>query len=437
MKQLDGGVTAPKGFLAAGIAAGVKRQGKDIAVIYSETPATAAGVFTTNVVKAAPVLWSQQRLRNSQGQSVSLAHSDSHGKNTDQVELHGKSQNHRPRIQGIVVNSGNANACTGSIGVEHTEKMCQAAASSLQLDVEAILAASTGVIGVPLPIDVVTEGVAKACLELGSSRFASRAAAEAIMTTDTRPKEVAVELEIDGCKVVIGGMSKGSGMIHPNMATMLAFVTTDAEVDPEVFQEMLRTAAKDTFNMISVDGDTSTNDTVFGLANGAAGNRPIDTHHPEYMVFYEALQYVCTSLAKQIVRDGEGATKLLEVQLSGAANKDAAQKLVQSVLTSSLVKTAFFGADANWGRILAAMGYAGVDFNPNDVTISFQSAAGRVHLMIDGQPQAFDEDLAKEILSEPEIIVHIELEGCRDVKATGWGCDLSYEYVRINGDYRS
>ena len=406
MKRLEGGITAPIGFRASGVSAGVKKQGKDVALIYSEVPANAAAVFTTNAVKAAPVLWSQRNLLNQQ------------------------------TAQAIVINSGNANACTGSAGMEHAIQMCETVAKHLSIETNDVLVASTGVIGVHLPIDLVCSGIASASAELGSSTEAAAAAAEAIMTTDTFSKQIAVSITVDGKTVTIGGMAKGSGMIHPNMATMLGFVTTDANIDQPTLQKLLKETVADSYNMISVDGDTSTNDTVFVLANGQAGNECLTETHPEYSQFRDAFRFVNTFLAKQIVMDGEGASKFLEVRVEGAATTEDARKLVKSIINSSLVKTAFFGEDANWGRILAAMGYSGVAFDVARVYIAFESAAGRISLMEDGEPEHFDEDVASQILKEREIIIDVKL-GDGEASAVGWGCDLSYEYVRINGDYRT
>lgn len=406
VEQLEGGISAPAGFRAAGVSAGIKKQGKDIAIIYSTVPAQAAAVFTTNTVKAAPVLWSNRKMQHGQV------------------------------AQAIVVNSGNANACTGISGMEHTIAMCEAVATELGLRVDDVLVASTGVIGVPLPVDRVCTGIRRACAELATGVNAANSAAEAILTTDTFTKQMAVSITIDGKAVTIGGMAKGSGMIHPNMATMLGLLTTDANIDGATLQKMLRETVVDTYNMISVDGDTSTNDTVFVLANGQAGNDCLTEAHPDYGTFRDAFHFLCTFLAKQIVRDGEGATKLLEVRVTGAATVVDARKLGKSIIQSSLVKTALFGEDANWGRILAAMGYSGASFDVARVQIAFESSAGRITLMEDGEPEHFDEELASRILHESEIVIDVLL-GDGTAGATAWGCDLSYDYVRINGDYRS
>ncbi len=406
-ESIPGGVTAPKGFQAAGVAAGIKKRNKDVAIIYSEVPATAAGVFTTNKVKAAPVLWSSRIVENQKS------------------------------VQAIVINSGNANACTGAIGMDHAALMSEATAKELHLDKDSVLVASTGVIGVPLPIDRVLSGIHTACSELNSSPEASDAAAHAIMTTDTFKKEIAITIELQGQTVTIGGIAKGSGMIHPNMATMLGYITTDVNIDRSLLTKLLKDTVEDSYNMISVDGDTSTNDAVIVLANGLANNEKLtDASSQEYAQFCAAFRYVNTFLAKQIVRDGEGANKLLEVHVTGAASVQDAKKLVKSVIQSSLVKTAFFGEDANWGRILAAMGYSGATFDTSNVTIKFKSDGGSVVLMKNSEPLQFDEDAALKVLQEKDIHVDIKL-GDGDASAIGWGCDLSYEYVRINGDYRT
>lgn len=410
MKIIDGGITAPKGFLANGIAAGIKKRKKDVAVLVSETPAQAAGAFTTNKVKAAPVLW-DQRLINS-----------------------------RKPMMAVVINSGNANACTGEQGLSDAQAMAAEAASLLSakgpaVDTDQILVCSTGVIGVPLPMDVVKKGI-KTCLkELSSSPESAVAAAEAICTTDTFRKEVSVEIEIDGKPVRIAGMAKGSGMIHPDMATMLSFITTDAGISAEDLQALLGSTIIDTYNMISVDGDTSTNDTVLVLANGCSGVQ-LQKGTSQWETFCEAFTYVHTFLAKAIVKDGEGAGKFIEVTVSGAKSVEDARVLARSVVSSSLVKAAFFGADANWGRILCAMGYSGADFDPSGTELSFASDKGMIVVVDNGEPVAFDEQLAKKILLEKEVAVLAKLHD-GDASATAWGCDLSYEYVRINGDYRS
>jgi len=393
--------------MAAGIIAGIKKQAKkDLAVVLSDVPAHAACVFTTNVVKAACILFNQSVLANN------------------------------APVRGLVINSGNANACTGEAGVVHTRMMAEAFAQSLGVQANEVLVASTGVIGVPMPIEIVVEGIKSAAKLIGESEACGHEAAEAIMTTDCFAKEFSLEVEIGGKVVTIGGMAKGSGMIHPNMATMLGFVTTDVNISPVLLKEALQESNGRTYNMISVDGDTSTNNMVTILANGQAGNPRIDKHGADYELFTEALESVNRYLAKAIARDGEGATKLLEVFVQGAASEEDGQKLARSVVASSLVKAAFFGQDANWGRVLCALGYAGVKFDPTKVSIEFISQAGGISLMNKGEPIAFDEGLALTVLKEKEIKVVVSMaEG--DAQATAWGCDLSYDYVRINGSYRS
>ncbi len=410
MKTIEGGITAPKGFLANGIAAGIKKRKKDMTVLVSEVPAQAAGAFTTNKVKAAPVLWDKQLVDSG-----------------------------KPMVA-VVVNSGNANACTGEQGLADAKAMAAQAAELLSakgsaVTADQVLVCSTGVIGVPLPMDTVKKGI-KACMKgLSKEPEAAVAAAEAICTTDTFRKEVAVEIEIDGKPVRIAGMAKGSGMIHPNMATMLSFITTDAGIPAKSLQKLLGTTIIDTYNMISVDGDTSTNDTVLVLANGCS-DVELCEGTPQWEIFCEAFTYVHTFLAKAIVRDGEGAGKFIEVTVNGAKSIEDARVLARSVVSSSLVKAAFFGADANWGRILCAMGYSGADFDPAGTELSFASDKGMIVVVANGEPVAFDEQLAKKILLEKEVAVLAKLND-GDATATAWGCDLSYEYVRINGDYRS
>jgi glutamate N-acetyltransferase/amino-acid N-acetyltransferase len=406
MQMIDGGVTASIGFSANGVACGIKKRKKDMALVVSEKPCTFAGSFTTNLVKAAPVLWDQKLVASSKS------------------------------VKALVVNSGNANACTAAQGEQDTQTMAALAAKELGCTEEEVLVCSTGVIGVPLPMDKIEAGIKACAAVLSSTREAALEAAQAICTTDTFTKEVALELTIEGKTVHIGGMAKGSGMIHPNMATMLSFITTDAAISKDVLQTLLGSSIQDSYNMISVDGDTSTNDTVLVLANGKSGISPLSPSHPEWEVFVEAFLEVHTSLAKAIVRDGEGAGKFLEVQVKGAMDKITAQTLARSVITSSLVKTAFFGSDANWGRILCAMGYSGASFNPSGIDLFFSSAKGTIQVVKGGTPLPFDEHLAKSILLEKEIVTLAQLSD-GDGEGTAWGCDLSYEYVRINGDYRS
>lgn len=407
MKVIDGGVTAAQGFLAAGMAAGIKKGNtKDMAMIYSEKPCVCAGTFTTNVVKAAPVKWDQKVVKES------------------------------PWAQAVVCNSGIANACTGQEGYGYCEKTARAAGEALGIPMESVLVASTGVIGMQLPIDTLEAGVKKLTPLLSSGREAAVLAAESIMTTDTVKKEAAVELELSGKKVTIGGMCKGSGMIHPNMCTMLSFITTDVDIDKELLAQALRESVEDSYNMISVDGDTSTNDTVLVMANKMAGNSAITEKNQDYQAFKEALHYVNTSLAKQIAGDGEGATALFEVTVTGAASKKEAAILAKSVITSNLTKAAIFGHDANWGRILCAMGYSGVSFDPEKVDLSFKSQAGEIAIMKDGVGVDFSEEEATKILSEKKVTVLADIKAGEE-SATAWGCDLTYDYVKINADYRS
>lgn len=406
MKEIQGGVTAAKGYKAIGGAVGIKQDIKDMAILISDVPAIAAGAFTTNVVKATSVL------RN--------------------MEIMEQKQN----IKGIVINSGNANACTGIEGEKANQEMAETLANCLNVGQEQILTASTGVIGATFPIEKVKNGIAMLFPKLGETLEHGHLAAEGIMTTDTYSKEIAVQLEIGGKTVTIGGMAKGSGMIHPNMATMLAFITSDVCIKRELLDEMLKQSIQTTYNMVSVDGDTSTNDTVIVLANGMAGNAEITEKNADYEAFKNALHTVNTKLAKDLVRDGEGATKFIEVNVIGAKTQQDAKTIAKSVVTSNLVKTAMYGQDANWGRVLCAMGYSGVNFDTKKVDIIYHSVKGSIDLMIQGSPIVFDEQKAAEILSEKEIVVEIRIQEGNE-KATAWGCDLSHEYVSINGDYRS
>jgi glutamate N-acetyltransferase/amino-acid N-acetyltransferase len=401
-----GGVTTPAGFKAGGIDCGIKSNKQaDLAMIYSEVPGATALLTTTNQVKAAPILWCKEVMAN-------------------------------PYKQAVVVNSGNANACTGVAGTEAVKETAAKMAAVLDLKPEDVLVASTGVIGVALPVEKLLAGIAELAPQLGNTLDSGEQAATAILTTDTVMKTVAVEVEIQGKTVKIGGMAKGSGMIHPNMATMLSFVTTDVKIDPALLQKLLKETATDTYNMISVDGDTSTNDMVTVIANGMAGNSPLAENSPDYENFKEAFVYVHKTLAKKIIRDGEGATKFVEVEVFGTKTKADARTMAKSVITSSLVKAALFGEDANWGRVLCALGYSGVAFDPLKVSLVFSSQAGMITLLSDGVPIAFDEAEAKSVLSEQDINISVELNEGNE-KAVAWGCDLSYEYVKINGDYRS
>lgn len=406
MEIINGGVTAAKGFVAAGVYAGIKKKRKDMALVYSTVPAVAAGTFTTNVVKAAPVKWDMKLIKE------------------------------KGNVQAIVLNSGVANACTGSLGEENNEKMANAVAQALDIPVNAVLTASTGVIGKHLPIDVICEGAKLLQAELADTREAALLAAEAIMTTDSISKEAAVSVVIGGKKVTIGGMSKGSGMIHPNMATMLGVVTTDVAISQELLQEAVSADVKETFNMISIDRDTSTNDSLIVLANGLAENNTITEKNEDYEIFVKALNYVTITLAKMMAGDGEGATKLLEVTVQGASTKEQAVILSKSIITSSLVKTAVFGNDANWGRILCAMGYAGVDFDPEAVDLYIQSVEGKLKLVENGIATDYSEEIATKILSAKEVCALADIKMGKE-SATAWGCDFTYDYVKINADYRS
>lgn len=407
MKKIEGGVTAAKGFKAASTAAGIKYKDRtDMAMIYSEVPCKAAGTFTTNVVKAAPVKWDQDIVKNS---------------------LY---------AQAVVVNAGIANACTGAEGFGYCKDTAAAAAEALGVPENAVLVASTGVIGKQLPMDKLAAGVKMMAPLLDSSLESGTSAAKAIMTTDTVKKEVAVQVEIGGQTVTIGGMCKGSGMIHPNMCTMLAFVTTDAAISKEMLQQALSEDIKDTYNMISVDGDTSTNDTVLLLANGMAGNPEIKESGADYDAFKQALNYINETLAKKMAGDGEGCTALFEVKVIGAESKEQAVILSKSIITSSLTKAAIFGHDANWGRILCAMGYSGAQFDPEKVDLFFESAAGKMQIIENGVALDYSEEEATKILSEPEVTAIADVK-MGDACATAWGCDLTFDYVKINADYRS
>ena len=407
LKKISGGVTAAKGFNAASTAAGIKyKDRKDMAMIYSEAPCRSAGTFTTNVVKAAPVKWDKNQVTGG-----AAAHA-------------------------VVINAGIANACTGEEGMEYCSRTAATAAQVLGIPQEGVLVASTGVIGKQLPMDRIEAGIKAMAPLLEAGPESGTAASKAIMTTDTKNKEAAVQLELGGALVTIGGMCKGSGMIHPNMCTMLSFVTTDAAISKELLQEALSQDIKDTYNMISVDGDTSTNDTVLLLANGLAGNAEITEKNSDYMAFCQALNYINETLSKKMAGDGEGCTALFEVTVVGAATKDQAKVLAKSVITSSLTKAAIFGHDANWGRILCAMGYSGADFDPEKVDLFFESAAGRMQIIKNGVAVDYSEEEATKILSEPEVTAIADIK-MGDARATAWGCDLTYDYVKINADYRS
>ena len=407
MKIITGGVTAAKGFEAAGVEAAIKyKNRKDMAIIYSQKPCVLAGTFTSNVVKAAPVLWDKKVVEES------------------------------PFGQAVIVNAGIANACTGKEGYDYCKKTASKATAVLDIPEDSVLVASTGVIGMQLPMDRIEAGVEKLANTKKDTLDAGTQAAEAIMTTDTRSKQAAVEIEVGGVKVTLGGMCKGSGMIHPNMCTMLGFVTTDAVISKEVLTEIVKSDVIDTFNMISVDGDTSTNDTLLVMANGMAGNPEIKKGTPEYETFKEALHYVNETLAKMMAGDGEGATALFETKVIGADTKENARILSKSVICSSLTKAAIYGHDANWGRILCALGYSGVQFDPEKIELYFESKSGRIQIYKDGVATDYSEEEASKILADPEVTVLVDMKMGNET-ATAWGCDLTYDYVKINADYRS
>ncbi len=404
---ISGGVTRPKGFAAAAYAAGIKyRDREDMALIYSEQPCVAAGVFTSNVVKAAPVVWDQRVVEKAD------------------------------YVRAVIINSGIANACTGEEGMKLCRVTAEAAAKETGDRAENILVASTGVIGMQIPADRIAHGTKELLKEKEVTEEAGTRAAQAIMTTDTHKKETAMTVMLSGGTVTIGGMCKGSGMIHPDMCTMLAFITTDAAISKALLQKALSEVVQDTFNMISVDGDTSTNDTLVVLANGMAGNNEITEEDADYQTIKEALHRICEYLAKQMAGDGEGATALLEVTVREAKTKADAKILAKSVVCSSLVKAMIYGHDANAGRIMCALGYSGVSFRPEKVDLHFTSRAGDILVFQGGIAADYSEEEATRILSEPEVTVVIDMhEG--DASATAWGCDLTYDYVKINADYRS
>ena len=404
---IDGGVCAAQGFRAAGLHVGVKTHNvnkKDVALIVSDADCAAAAVFTTNVVKAAPIHVTKAHLANG-------------------------------RARAVVANSGNANACA-PLGEENAERMCAAAAKAIGCGAEDVLVCSTGVIGQTLRVNVIEEGMEELAGLLERSGAGSDAAAHAIMTTDTVKKEAAVETTVGGKTVRIGGIAKGSGMIHPNMGTMLCFITTDCAISPEMIREALVDTAHVSFNRISVDGDTSTNDTCLVLANGLAGNETITGEGEDYAAFLEALKALCVRLARMMAKDGEGARHLITCTVSGAKDEESAQTIAKSVISSTLTKAAIFGCDANWGRVLCAMGYSGEEFDPDKVDVAFASAAGEIPVCRQGRGLDFDEDLAKRILTEDEVEIRVRM-GEGDASCTCWGCDITYDYIKINGDYRT
>ena len=404
IKIIEGGVCAAKGFKASGVHCGIRknRTKKDLALIYSEQNASAAAVYTTNLVKGAPLTVTKNHIADGKAQAV-------------------------------ICNSGNANTCNAD-GIEVAEKMSEYIANELGINANDVVVASTGVIGQPLNVEPIKNGIPSLVANLAED--GGKDAAEAIMTTDTTLKEISVEFEIDGKTCRIGGIAKGSGMIHPNMATMLVFITTDANISSEMLQKALSSDIKNTFNMISVDGDTSTNDMVTVLANGMAGNTEITSEGKDFDAFMEALNTVNVYLCKMIASDGEGATKLLECNVVGAKDDENAKIIAKSVICSSLFKAAMFGADANWGRVLCAIGYSGADVDVNKIDVSFRSAKGTIDVCKNGAGVEFSEEIAKEILLEKEIEINITA-GDGNAKASAWGCDLTYDYVKINGDYRT
>ncbi len=403
MKKIEGGVCAAKGFLASGVHCGIRKNKtkKDLALIFSESKAAAAAVYTTNLVKGAPLTVTKNNISDGFAQAV-------------------------------ICNSGNANTCNAN-GIEIATQMCELLAQELKISSNDVIVASTGVIGQPLDIDPIRKGIPSLVKTLGND---SQAAAQGIMTTDVKLKEIAFEFEVGGKLCKIGGIAKGSGMIHPNMATMLVFVTTDCAISSKMLSKALSEDVKTSFNMVSVDGDTSTNDMVSILANGMAGNKLIDSENEDYRIFCEALRKVTSYLCRMIAADGEGATKLLECRVSGGKDTDIAKTVAKSVVCSSLFKAAMFGADANWGRVLCAIGYSGADVDVNLIDVTFSSSKGSILVCRNGSGVDFSEEKAKEILLENEIIISIDLkEGVG--QAIAWGCDLTYDYVKINGDYRT
>lgn len=404
MKVIEGGVCSAQGFLASGVHCGIRKNKtkKDLALIYSEAKASVACVYTTNKVKGAPLTVTKENISDGYAQAV-------------------------------ICNSGNANTCNAD-GIDVAKATCEALARELKIDKTDVVVASTGVIGQPLDITPIVNGIPALIASLGKNN--SQDAAEGIMTTDTRLKEIAVSFEIGGKECKIGGIAKGSGMIHPNMATMLVFITTDCNITPKMLQKALSGDIQNTFNMVSVDGDTSTNDMVTVMANGMAQNDLIDSEGEAFDTFMKALNTITVNLCRKIAGDGEGATKLLECEVSGAKDEKNAKIIAKSVICSSLVKAAMFGADANWGRILCAIGYSGAEVDVNKVDVSFKSSKGEILVCKNGAGVDFSEEIAKEILLEEEITMIVKL-GDGDAKSTAWGCDLTYDYVRINGDYRT
>lgn len=408
MQQIQGGVTSATGFEAASAAAGIKYQNRtDMALIYSTAPCEAAGTFTSNVVKAAPVVWDRNIVRESD-----------------------------EKVRAVIINSGIANACTGKEGLRICEETAEAAGEALGIPMRSVLVGSTGVIGMQLPMDRIKAGIAELAAAKAGTREAGEAASRAIMTTDTVNKEVCVTLELGGKTVTIGGMAKGSGMIHPGMCTMLAYVTTDAAIAKALLQKAVSAVVEDTFNMISVDGDMSTNDTLLVLANGLARNAVIDCENEDYEAFQEALHFICRTLAMKMAGDGEGATRLIESQVCHADTKEHARILAKAVIQSNLTKAAVFGRDANWGRVLCALGYSGAPFDPENVDLYFEAEGRSMLIFTHGSAADYSEQEAAQLLGCDKVIIRSDMHMGEEA-ATAWGCDLTYDYVKINADYRS
>ncbi len=405
MEIIKGGVTAAKGFKASGIHVGLRRnvEKKDLALVYSDVVCNAAAVYTQNKIKGNPIYVTQDHIKDG-------------------------------KAQAIIVNSANANTFNGKEGIINAYKMTEFTAEKLNIEKEDVLVASTGVIGEPLKINLIEENMDN--LVNGLSKKGHLAAREAIMTTDMIKKEMTVSIQCDGKEVIIGGMAKGSGMIHPNMATVLGFITTDLDIEQNLLQDAISSAVKKSFNRISVDGQTSTNDMVIISANGKAENKKIEEKNEDYTKFLLALTYICKELAKCVAKDGEGASKLIECEVTGAIDEEVASKIAKAVITSTLVKTAVFGSDANWGRILCAIGCEDVDIDLDKIDVTFESKKGYLEVCKRGVPLVFNEEKAKKVLGDDEITILIELN-MGDERATAWGCDMTYEYVRINGSYRS
>ena len=407
MKKIEGGVMAAKGFKAAGVEANIKYSGrKDMAIVYSESACTLGGVFTSNVVKAAPVYWDKDIVKNA------------------------------GEVHAAIINSGIANACTGEDGMEICRQMAQTTAGLLEVNEKEILISSTGVIGMQIPFEKAKKGIENLCSLIKDNKTNSFDAASAIITTDTHPKEIAFSFELDGKEAHIGAMAKGSGMIHPNMCTMLCFVTSDVAISHELLQKALSEVVMDTFNMISVDGDMSTNDSLMVMCNGEAQNDLIKEENENYEIFKKALFEICSEMAKELAGDGEGATALFETKVVGADTKENARLLAKSVICSNLTKAAIYGHDANWGRILCALGYSGAQFNPENIDLYIESEAGKILIFTKGKAAKYSEEEATKILSQKKVTALVDMK-MGECDATAWGCDLTYDYVKINADYRS